>query len=325
MIKIGIIGEGADVDIYIEHLISIEAYQLVGFYGVDTKKSNHYAKKYISTAFYSAKEISSVADCFIVFSDDVNYVELSKQLLRLGKHLFCDKALTASLDDYTELMNIAKEANAKYVVGLVDRFNPAFQCIKSNAENPLFIETSRLIHYKSNEQNSSVIVDLMFHDIDLILALAKSEIKRISATGVKVLSDSADIANARLEFSNGCVANLTVSRVAMIQKHTLKLYQRASYFDVDLMEQQCDKLYFKQHDTDSSSREIIAAIAMGESGVIAMEKIAIQAQLPIRQSLEHFNSCILGQCESILSAHEGYLALDASLKVLKKVNTFGDE
>ncbi len=324
MIKIGIIGSINKSLEYLEQLLSLESFEIVGIYNSfeNQQQRNH---PYILNQFDSVDLLIQQADAVIILNEVENYFSITKQIIKSGKHIFVTNPICFSLEELEELINISNEANVKCMMGMMNRFNPAFLSVKSNIENPLFIEVFHLVQYESVEHSKSVVIELMMQDIDIVMNVVKSEIKRISATGVKIISETPDIANARLEFANGCVANLTASRVSLKKVHKMKFFQPQSYFNIDLIHQKTDKVFFKSPQTDIDSKFLLKEKPLGDSGSIAIEIIEVNEENIVRKALTEFGDAINNNKTPIVKPHDNYIALDACMKIIKKINSFSEE
>ncbi len=324
MIKIGIIGSESQAFEYKEHFLSLDSVDVVGYYDCEASLKK-YVNQFNLNPFSTLEDLIIESDALIILNMSENCFETTKQILKSGKHVYVVNPIHFSLDEYEEIINISNEANVKCMMGMMNRFNPAFQSVKANIENPLFIEVFHLVQFESVEHSQSVVIELMMEDIDIVMNVVKSDIKRISATGVKVISETPDIANARLEFSNGCVANLTASRVSLKKVHKMKFFQSASYFNIDLIHQKADKIFFKPQQSESNSKLRFTEKPIGESGYIAIEIIEVTEDKILNKSLSHFVESILNNLTPIVKPHDNYIALDACQKIIKKINSFSEE
>jgi predicted dehydrogenase len=324
MIKIGIIGsENKSVE-YLEQLLSLELFEIIGIFD---HNENITQRKNPSNLhqFESVELLIQQSDALIILNDVEHCFYITKQVIKSGKHVYVTNPICFTLDELDELINISNEANVKCMMGMLNRFNPAFQSVKSNIENPLFIEVFHLVQYDSLEHSKSVVIELMMQDIDIVMNVVKSEIKRISATGVKVISETPDIANARLEFANGCVANLTASRVSLKSVHKMKFFQSKSYFNIDLIHQKTDKVFFKSAESEIDSKLVLKERPLGDSGSIAIEIIEVNEENIIKKVLSEFADAIVNNQTPIVKPHDNYIALDACMKIIKKINSFSEE
>jgi predicted dehydrogenase len=238
--------------------------------------------------------------------------------IRKGKHVFVEKPLAHTLQEGKDLVNMVREAGVKMQVGHVERFNPAYLALKEMNLNPMFIEVHRLAQFNPRGTEVSVILDLMIHDIDIILSLVKSDVKSISASGVAVMTDTPDIANVRIEFNNGCVANLTSSRISMKKMRKVRLFQKDAYIGIDLLEKKTEIIKLKQpEDVDAFSFDIETP---NGKKTIAIANPSIEPLNAIKLELESFVDAIVNNKPTVVSEIDGYLAMEVAHKILDKIN-----
>jgi predicted dehydrogenase len=238
--------------------------------------------------------------------------------IRKGKHVFVEKPLAHTLQEGKDLVNMVREAGVKMQVGHVERFNPAYLALKEMNLNPMFIEVHRLAQFNPRGTEVSVILDLMIHDIDIILSLVKSDVKSISASGVAVMTDTPDIANVRIEFNNGCVANLTSSRISMKKMRKVRLFQKDAYIGIDLLEKKTEIIKLKQpEDVDAFSFDIDTP---NGKKTIAIANPSIEPLNAIKLELESFVDAIVNNKPTVVSEIDGYLAMEVAHKILDKIN-----
>jgi predicted dehydrogenase len=238
--------------------------------------------------------------------------------IRKGKHVFVEKPLAATVKEGRDIVNIVKEAGVKLQVGHIERFNPAYLAIKKLPLNPMFIEVHRLAQFNPRGTEVSVIMDLMIHDIDIILSLVKSDVKNISASGVAVITDTPDIANVRIEFNNGCVANLTSSRISMKKMRKMRLFQKDAYIGVDFLEKKTEIIKLKQPD-DQHVFSFDIETQQGKK-TIAIATPSIEATNAMKTELEAFVYAINHQQPTIVSEIDGFLAMEVGHRILDKIN-----
>jgi predicted dehydrogenase len=238
--------------------------------------------------------------------------------IRKGKHVFVEKPLAHTLQEGKDLVNMVREAGVKMQVGHVERFNPAYLALKEMNLNPMFIEVHRLAQFNPRGTEVSVILDLMIHDIDIILSLVKSDVKSISASGVAVMTDTPDIANVRIEFNNGCVANLTSSRISMKKMRKVRLFQKDAYIGIDLLEKKTEIIKLKQpEDVDAFSFDIDTP---NGKKTIAIANPSIEPLNAIKLELTSFVDAIVNNKPTVVSEIDGYLAMEVAHKILDKIN-----
>ncbi|MCY7292057.1 MAG: Gfo/Idh/MocA family oxidoreductase, partial [Ferruginibacter sp.] len=240
MLKIGVIGAGHLGKFHLNNWMEIEGVTVVGFCDSDDTNAHAVEEKYKIKRFATAEELLDNCDAVDIVAPTTFHYEFCALALRKGKHVFVEKPLTNTMDEAKSLLKLALESNLKFQVGHVERFNPAFTALKNYTLEPMFIEVHRLSQFNPRGTDVSVILDLMIHDIDIILHLIKSNVSYISANGVSVLSDTPDIANVRIEFDNGCVANLTSSRISMKKMRKMRLFQKDAHIGIDFLEKKTE-------------------------------------------------------------------------------------
>jgi predicted dehydrogenase len=245
------------------------------------------------------------------------HFDLCQLALRKGKHVFVEKPLAQSLDEARELVKLAKESNRKCQVGHVERFNPAFLALNTLDVAPRFIEVHRLAEFNPRGTDVSVVLDLMIHDIDIILHLVKSNVSSVSANGVSVISDTPDIANVRLEFDNGCVANLTSSRISLKKMRKMRLFQKDAYIGIDFLER---KTEIVRMDEDTSAFDFHFELdTPNGKKTIGIQSPKIEPSNAIRLELEAFRDAVLNNTEPPVSIIDGFRAMEVAHLILDKI------
>jgi predicted dehydrogenase len=321
MLKIGVVGAGHLGKIHIKILKAAEFAEIVGFYDVSAEVRAQVQEEYGVQAYDDLNELIGIADALDIVTPTVTHFEIAQQAMRNFKHVFIEKPLTQTLEESKKLIQLATEANVKVQVGHVERFNPAFTSVREELKDPMFIETHRLAQFNPRGTDVSVVLDLMIHDIDVILSVVKSNVKSISASGVPVVSDTPDIANARIEFDNGCVANVTASRMSMKNMRKARFFQKDAYVAVDFLNKEKEVIKMK----DVAVEEIdpfALTIDLGEKGhkqidVIKEEVDQINA---IEEELRAFTNAIQEDQEPPVSIMDGDRALRVALEIMKKIS-----
>ena len=250
-----------------------------------------------------------------------HHFQLCQQAIRAGKHVFVEKPLAETLDEARELVKLAQESGIKCQVGHVERFNPAFVAVKDLGLQPLFIEVHRLAQFNPRGTEVSVILDLMIHDIDIILSLVKSDVRSISASGVAVLTDTPDIANARIEFHNGCVANLTSSRISMKKMRKMRLFQKDAYIGIDFLEKKAEVIQMDLGDDPTAFTFDIPTPEGNKS--IAIRNPVVTESNAIKEELIAFKRSIEENSRPIVNETDGLLAMDIAHRILEKIAQTG--
>ncbi len=322
MLKIGVIGAGHLGKIHIRLLKEIETVQLVGIYDHNQEHSVAIAKEFGVVSFSSAEELIEQVDAVDIVTPTVSHFEYAVLAMRKSKHLFIEKPVTQTVDEGKKLVSLAREAGIKVQVGHVERFNPAFLAAKKFLHQPMFIETHRLAEFNPRGTDVSVIHDLMIHDIDIVLSVVRSPVKKISASGVAVVSDSPDIANARIEFDNGCVANLTSSRISLKNMRKSRFFQRDAYISVDFLNKKTEVVRLKTLVGEPGPLDITVELGPGKgTKQIYFDQPAIQEVNAIRMELELFSKAIRENTTVPVPIEDGYLALQVAHQVMEKLNT----
>jgi predicted dehydrogenase len=325
MVKIGVIGVGRIGKIHIEQILKNPQTQLTGFFDIDNVRSAEIVAEFSLLPFVSLNELLLASDAILIATNTEAHYEIALKCIKSGKHVFIEKPITIELSQALELVHSSKESNVKCMVGHVERFNPAFVLIRPFVTNPLFIESHRLATFSSKLAQESVILDLMIHDIDIVLSLVKSEINRISATGVKVISDTIDIANARIEFSNGCIANLTASRISQNAMRKTRVFQQDAYFNIDFLNRKSERVSLKSlKNNDTKRYEKAIHLTNGDTKYLHIDEMEDQASNAIYDELENFVDAIIGNKTPLVSAEIAYEAMDVAHKIIKKINFFND-
>ncbi|MDF2436716.1 MAG: oxidoreductase [Bacteroidota bacterium] len=319
MIKIGVLGAGHLGKIHIRLLKEIDRYQLIGFYDPDKENAAAVEKEFGIKYFESIDELISEVDAVDIVTPTITHYDCASKAIKKSKHVFIEKPVTNTIEEAKSLIGLSKEANVKVQVGHVERFNPAFIAGKSYCSNPMFIETHRLAQFNPRGTDVSVVLDLMIHDIDIILSVVKSNIKRISASGVAVVSESPDICNARVEFDNGCVANLTASRISMKNMRKSRFFQKDAYISIDFLDKKVDVIRLKNIEGEADPLAVTIDLGNKGSKQIYFENPDISPTNAIKMELETFADSIISNTTPRVSIDDGYKALDVAYKIIDKM------
>ena len=311
MLKIGVLGAGHLGKIHIKCIQQISDYELVGFYDPDNENASKVESEFGIKRFDTLSALIEEVEVVDIVTPTVSHFDCASEALKKTRHVFIEK-----------LIALSEEANIKVQVGHVERFNPAFLAARPYFKQPMFIETHRLAQFNPRGTDVPVVLDLMIHDIDIVLSVVKSDIHRISASGVPVVSDTPDIANARIEFTNGCVANLTASRISMKNMRKSRFFQKDAYISVDFLEKETEILRLK--DVDPASADPYAVIMeLGEGKApkqIIFDKPDVEELNAIKRELETFHDAIVNDTTPPVTINDGYLALEVAHKIIEKLN-----
>ncbi len=325
MLKIGVFGAGHLGKIHIQQWQQIEDVELVGFYDPDDTQAEAVITKYNVKRYTDMDSLINAAEAIDIVSPTTSHYDIAKRCLLSSKHLFIEKPLTYTLEEGMELVQLVKEANVKCQVGLVERYNQAFLAVGEQLLQPMFIEAHRLAQFNPRGTDVSVILDLMIHDIDIVLSLVKSPVKSISASGVSVLSETADIANARIEFDNGCVANLTSSRISLKNMRKMRLFQRDAYIGIDFLEKKTEIVRLKEDGVPLEAMDFPLETGSGEKKVISVQMPEIMPLNAIRTELSEFAAAIVKDRPVRISVYDGYQAMDVAHQILKKMSLHNEQ
>jgi len=318
MLKVGIFGVGHLGKFHLNNWKEIENVKLVGFFDPNNDNAKQVTAEYGLKRFSDEEKLMDACDIIDVVVPTDKHFEICVQAVRKGKHVFVEKPLTHTIDEAKQLVNMVREANIKFQVGHVERFNPAYLALKNIQLNPMFIEVHRLAQFNPRGTEVSVILDLMIHDIDIILSLVKSDVKNIYASGVAVMTDTPDIANVRIEFNNGCVANLTSSRISMKKMRKVRLFQKDAYIGLDLLEKKTEIIKLKE-DTDKDVFEFDLETPSGKK-TIAVATPEIPKTNAIKLELESFVNSILNNTTPVVNEIDGLLAMQVAHQIIAKIN-----
>jgi len=320
MLKIGIFGAGHLGKIHIQQWATIEGISIVGFYDPNDENAAAAIAQYHVRRFDDMQELLQASDAVDIVTNTTTHYEIAKAALLLGKHIFVEKPFTNTLPEAQELIKLVKEARVKCQIGHVERFNPALLALGDMPVQPMFIESHRLATFNPRGTDVSVILDLMIHDIDIILHLVKSPVKRISASGVAVMSENPDIANARIEFDNGCVANLTSSRISMKRMRKMRFFQRDAYISVDFLDKKTEIIRLRPEDAAPGMFDFPVEMANGQKKIISVNTPEVADINSIRMELSEFAASVVRDIPVKVSAFDGYQAMEVAHQILKKMS-----
>lgn len=322
MLKIGVIGAGHLGKIHIRLLKEIATAELVGFHDKDPETGEKVAKEFGVKFYPDAAELINSCEAIDIVTPTVTHYDLAASAIQKKRHVFIEKPITTTVAQAETLVDLINENGLKAQVGHVERFNPAFLAAKEYLDNPMFIETHRLAEFNPRGTDVSVVHDLMIHDIDVVLSVVKSNVKNINASGVAVVSDTPDIANARIEFENGCVANLTASRISLKNMRKSRFFQRDAYISVDFLKKKTEVVRLKNVVGEPGPLDITIDLGNGKgSKQIYFDNLKIEEGNAIKMELELFISAVLNNEPTQVSAEDGCKALEVAHRVVEKLNS----
>jgi len=316
MLKVGVLGAGHLGKIHLRLLNESKKYELIGFYDPDAINAKKVADEFGYTNFENMNTLIDAVDVVDIVTPTLSHFDCAKKAIEKSKHIFIEKPITNTLIEAEELLSLEKRFNVKGQVGHVERFNPAFVAVNEQIQHPMFIETHRLAEFNPRGTDVPVVLDLMIHDIDAILSVVNSEVKNIHASGVSVISNSPDIANARIEFESGCVANLTASRISLKNMRKSRFFQKDAYISVDFLEKKVEVVKMKDAPEKPGDFDMILQNAEGMRKQIYFENPDIATNNAIAEELETFADAIVNDTIPVVSLKQGTQALEVALQII---------
>lgn len=309
MLKAGVLGAGHLGKIHLKLLNQSNKYELVGFYDPIKENAEKVAAEFGYKSFNTIQELIDAVDVVDIVTPTLSHFDCAKEAIEKGKHIFIEKPITKTVEEAEMLIELAEKHNVKGQVGHVERFNPAFTAVKDSIQNPMFIETHRLAEFNPRGTDVPVVLDLMIHDIDIILSVVKSKVLSVHASGVSVISETPDIANARIKFENGCVANLTASRISLKNMRKSRFFQKDAYIAVDFFEKATEVVKMKEAAESPGDFDMILQNAEGIKKQIYFENPTVQGNNAILDELETFADAINNNTTPIVTLEQGTEAL----------------
>lgn len=316
MLKAGVLGAGHLGKIHLKLLQQSQNYELVGFYDASPEVRSKIQEEFGYQAFDSEQSLIDACDMVDIVTPTSFHFEGAKKVIEAGKHLFIEKPITHKLEEAQELIALAKQYKVLGQVGHVERFNPAFTVVKDAIKRPMFIETHRLAEFNPRGTDVPVVLDLMIHDIDAILSVVQSPVTKVSASGVSVISDTPDIANARIEFENGCVANLTASRISLKNMRKSRFFQKDAYISVDFLEKKVEVVKMQDAPEHPDDFAMILQNAEGVKKQIYFDNPEVPSNNAILDELDAFAKAIKENSTPVVSLEAGTDALRVAKMII---------
>ena len=324
-LKIGIVGVGHFGENHVRSLKNGK-FELVGFYDINETTSDKVEKEFGVSQFESYDALLKKVDVIDVVVPTSSHFEVSEKAIRAGKHVFVEKPVTTNIDQALKLKELAIKHNVKIQVGHIERFNPAFTAVQKYISNPKFIELHRLGQFHPRNKDVPVVLDLQIHDIDIVLNIVNSDIAAIYSSGVPIISDSPDITNARVEFTNGCVVNMTSSRISLKQMRKLRLFQSNAYITIDFLEKKSEIV--RINDVKGKVDDPFALIMdMGEGKTkkqIFFEKPEVSQANAMIEELNSFYDSIVNNTTPVVTIDDGYQSLKLAFEIIDRMNSVID-
>lgn len=317
MLKVGVFGVGHLGKFHLNNWKQIPDVELIGFFDPNNDNAKAVEAEYGLKRYMDEAALIQAADIIDVVTPTHLHFPVCEIAIKMGKHIFVEKPMANTIEEGKAIMEMVKEAGVKLQVGHVERFNPAYTALKDITLNPSFIEVHRLAQFNPRGTEVSVILDLMIHDIDIILSIVKSSVKNISASGVAVLTDTPDIANVRIEFNNGCVANLTSSRISMKKMRKIRLFQKDAYIGIDFLEKNTEIIQLKKPE-DAAAFSFDIETHQGTK-TITIANPVVEDGNAILAELSSFLHAIQYDEPTVVSEIDGFLAMEVAHQILEKI------
>lgn len=316
MLKVGVLGAGHLGKIHLKLLDQSSKYDLIGFYDPDIANGQRVEKEFDYKYFEQLDDLIDSVDVVDIVTPTLSHYNCAIKAISKGKHIFIEKPITNTLEEAEHIRLLVSENNLRGQVGHVERFNPAFKAIRSEIKNPMFIECHRLAEFNPRGTDVPVVLDLMIHDIDIILSVVQSPVLSIQANGVSLISETPDIANARIEFENGCIANLTASRISLKNMRKSRFFQKDAYISVDFLEKKTEVIKMKNAPKNPGDFDIILQNAEGQKKQIYFENPNIVPNNAILDELETFAEAITNNTKPIVTLRDGANALKVAHQII---------
>ena len=316
MLKAGVLGAGHLGKIHLRLLQQSEKYELVGFYDPFTENATKVAKEFGYKLFDSIDDLIAAVEVIDIVTPTLSHFDCAKKAIESGCHVFIEKPITKTVTEAEAISALADKHQVKGQVGHVERFNPAFTAVNEKINQPMFIETHRLAEFNPRGTDVPVVLDLMIHDIDIILSVVQSKVKNVHGSGISVISETPDIANARIEFENGCVANLTASRISMKNMRKSRFFQKDAYISVDFLEKVAEVVRMKEVPENPDDFAMILQNAEGVKKQIYFDNPTVEGNNAILDELESFADAIQQNTTPIVSLDQGTEALRVAQQII---------
>lgn len=316
MLKVGVLGAGHLGKIHLKLLKQSKKYELVGFYDPNQQNAKKVADELGYKSYDSISSLIDAVEVVDIVTPTLSHFDCAKEAITKGRHIFIEKPITNTVSEAEAIRTLASMNHVRGQVGHVERFNPAFTAVKDTINNPMFIETHRLAEFNPRGTDVPVVLDLMIHDIDIILSVVNSKVRNINASGVSVISETPDIANARIEFQNGCVANLTASRISLKNMRKSRFFQKDAYISVDFLDKKAEVVKMKDVPESPDEFAMILQNAEGIKKQIYFENPDIQQNNAILDELESFADAIVNNTTPIVTLSQGADALRVAQQII---------
>lgn len=318
MLNLGLFGLGHLGKIHLTQWQTLQEVNIVGFFDPNDQLAAGIENQFGLKRFNNPADLMHLIDAADIIAPTTQHYQLCEMAIRLGKHVFVEKPMANSMEEALAILKLLSETHIKFQVGHVERFNPAYLALKEYPLHPMFIEVHRLAEFNPRGTDVSVILDLMIHDIDIVLHIVDSSISRISASGVAVMSDTPDIANVRIEFHNGCVANLTSSRISLKKMRKMRLFQKDAYIGINFLDKKSEVIKLKAASGDEGLFSFDIETNSGKK-TIAIANPVVKETNAIRMELEAFCQSIKHDTPVAVNAYDAFQAMEVAHQILGKI------
>ena len=316
-INVGVIGVGRLGSFHIEQYQTLDNVNIIGFFDTNSDQSNAIKNKYHITAFNDLEKLLNLCDAVSIATPTTTHFDIAQKAMQMNCHALIEKPITQNIEEATKLVNMSEEKKLIIQVGHIERFNPAFYSLKNQSINPLFIESHRLAPFNMRGTDVDVILDLMIHDIDITLSLVDSDVTEVRASGVSVLSNNIDTANARVAFNNGCVANMTASRISKKKIRKFRFFEKSSYTTIDFLNPSIEKYILSNTAPDNEQSYVVMNNIKDK--YILYEKFEIEHYNALKKELENFIESIVNVKKPIIDGYSGLKALKLAIKIQSSI------
>jgi predicted dehydrogenase len=316
MLKIGVLGAGHLGKIHLRLLQQSAKYNLIGFFDPSKENAQKVVDEFGYTSYASVTELIDAVDVVDIVTPTLSHFKCAQEAISKGKHIFIEKPITKTVAEAEAIRTLVSQEHVKGQVGHVERFNPAFTAVRETVKEPMFIEAHRLAEFNPRGTDVPVVLDLMIHDIDIILSVVNADVKSVHASGVSVISETPDIANARIEFTNGCVANLTASRISLKNMRKARFFQKDAYISVDFLEKKSEVVKMKDVPENPDEFAMILQNAEGVKKQIYFENPTVENNNAILDELETFADAIVNDTTPIVTLSDGAKALRVAQQII---------
>jgi predicted dehydrogenase len=321
-INIGVIGLGHLGSLHAKMLSTAEGATLAAVHDIDPARCMEIAERYGARACNSADELLDLVDAVSIATPTPSHYDTAAPAIQRGRHVFLEKPITETVEQASRLNALAAEHGVLVQVGHIERFNPAIVALDTYRISPMFVESHRLAQFNPRCADVAVVLDLMIHDIDIILSLVKSEVTSIDASGIAVVSDSADIANARLKFASGCVANITASRISQNRMRKMRLFQKNAYISIDFLQGQSE--VFRLVDADDANvtpTYMLGQIehSKGANTIVYEQPPVPDNHNPLQYELQLFVNCVINGTHPIVDGTAAQQALEVAEEIVRRI------